>query len=1275
MRNFNVIAKGEYTYKQTNEFLTVERFLIVRKKSRRFLLLDMTNRLNEKLTGLILQIDQFDVRGKSLGAVNAEFKNLSIKSGKFIFKENIELHHSCIDFRVKIVSAEYGNYAYRLGADDVYVTYERKKKRRPIDTEEIKKELGEESVKTNSRRFPAPVAAAICAGVVAIVSVATAIVHINDFKENKEAFFLQNIQYEILDTTDPDNSPVNIVGYTGLGGESIVIPNEVEGHPVVGVVQDAFKGNAVIKEVTVQQGVELAQGAFFDCDKLETVTIEGNNVISAWAFCDCDKLETVKITGVTELGYKSFNGCDSLSSVRIVNSDPEAILTIGYQAFGDCGEITEIYIDQFVSYGDDWDFFYGAKSIENLYLKNFNAKSYEDDQTDEAKPLNVLFGGGSSEVGVKNLRIGYSDEIPAYFAASCSKRLASVQFDSFTGNSIGERAFYNCAKLENFTMTKAVNSVGAYAFAKSGITSFNGSSLTSIGESAFYDCGELAKFTLRDTTPLAAIPDKAFSDCSSLQSIVIPRTVAAIGADAFSDCKALTSVTFSPKATLTSIGDRAFSDCASLRSVELPEGLGSIASRLFDSCFNLRYLSIPSTVTGIAVDAFEDDYRLFEIENLSIVSLVAGDELCPYTLAVYNSAEEPRMERQTLNNFVIATANENLYMIEYTGRSGKAVTPDKIDGKTYSIVPYLFYKDEVLSDLEISSAVSEIGKTAFAESELKKITFAESNQGIVLGDGVFADCTLLQTADMKSRVCTELPAYTFGGCEKLAQVTLPKRVAAIGTSAFTGCKTLKEIAVPLTVDVIGDAAFRECESLETVSGASGVTEIRTNAFEKCTSLRSVPEFAALEIIGQGAFSSCKKLEQFTLSADVSEIGADAFSGCKKLHEIFNYSDLDLEKDSLDHGGVAYNALAIHTNSRSKKLETKTAGDFVLKGNSSLGWTIVGFNGSGDTLSLQSLEGISEYAIARYAFEDISSVRTIVIGGAVKSIRSGAFVDLPKLTRVRFDNPSLTTLEAGTFVGCDALASLVIPVNLRGIDSGAMGYIADVYYEGSQSQWNKYASRYEVEYGMVYIYDNCVHEYGYWKYDSKGNVDTSIKEYDTETIKEATCTTNGSVRYYCDDCGYQRTDTVFAYGHSYADYQARICTVCDHIDRSQLQSYTQSYFADVIEISNDKKNPFNVFGSYADRISECVADKGVSATVTLKAKRSVTISFNCSMENSYGTVTITHNGEKKTVSSGTKTFTYTLSKGDKIEITYQRKKATSDYYGYGYISDIYLWTND
>lgn len=147
-----------------------ESFLIVRRKKRRILLLDLNNLAKEPLTALRLQIDQFDARGNALGEKVVDLKKCTAKSGKFVLKKEIELHRSCIDFRVKILCANYGNYAYRLGDNDTYITYETPKKRAEANKRQIKEELGEKGFSAKSRKHRAPVFVGVFAAIVLVAS-------------------------------------------------------------------------------------------------------------------------------------------------------------------------------------------------------------------------------------------------------------------------------------------------------------------------------------------------------------------------------------------------------------------------------------------------------------------------------------------------------------------------------------------------------------------------------------------------------------------------------------------------------------------------------------------------------------------------------------------------------------------------------------------------------------------------------------------------------------------------------------------------------------------------------------------------------------------------------------------------------------------------------------------------------------------------------------------------------------------------------------------------
>ena len=94
----------------------------------------------------------------------------------------------------------------------------------------------------------------------------------------------------------------------------------------------------------------------------------------------------------------------------------------------------------------------------------------------------------------------------------------------------------------------------------------------------------------------------AFSNCSSLISVVIPNSVISIGNRAFQYCESLTTVTI-PN-SVTSIDDWAFSYCDNLATVTIPNSVTSICDYVFFYCGKLTSVEIPNSVTSIGMNAF-----------------------------------------------------------------------------------------------------------------------------------------------------------------------------------------------------------------------------------------------------------------------------------------------------------------------------------------------------------------------------------------------------------------------------------------------------------------------------------------------------------------------------------------------------------------------------------------------------------------------------------------------------------------------------------------------
>ena len=105
-----------------------------------------------------------------------------------------------------------------------------------------------------------------------------------------------------------------------------------------------------------------------------------------------------------------------------------------------------------------------------------------------------------------------------------------------------------------------------------------------------------------DGKSVTSIGDRAFYDCSSLASIMLPDGVTSIGDWAFYDCSSLTSITLPDG--VTSIGDGAFYGCTSLASITIPDSvteIGDFFGSVFEGCTSLASIKIPDSVTSILI--------------------------------------------------------------------------------------------------------------------------------------------------------------------------------------------------------------------------------------------------------------------------------------------------------------------------------------------------------------------------------------------------------------------------------------------------------------------------------------------------------------------------------------------------------------------------------------------------------------------------------------------------------------------------------------------------
>ncbi|MCQ2324382.1 MAG: leucine-rich repeat domain-containing protein [Paludibacteraceae bacterium] len=156
--------------------------------------------------------------------------------------------------------------------------------------------------------------------------------------------------------------------------------------------------------------------------------------------------------------------------------------------------------------------------------------------------------------------------------------------------------------------------------------------VTSIGGHAFYRCTALTSITLPEG--VTSIGEDAFLNCTALTSVILPESVTSIGEAAFAST-ALTSITL-PEG-VTAIGESTFSQCSALTSITLPEGVTSIGSAAFSYC-PLSSVTIPANVTYLGHFALGNNSSLADVYVAWTTTLPTVEINPPFSKSSINNA-------------------------------------------------------------------------------------------------------------------------------------------------------------------------------------------------------------------------------------------------------------------------------------------------------------------------------------------------------------------------------------------------------------------------------------------------------------------------------------------------------------------------------------------------------------------------------------------------------------------------------------------------------------
>lgn len=130
--------------------------------------------------------------------------------------------------------------------------------------------------------------------------------------------------------------------YDGNTAE-LVIPAELDGHPVTRIGAAAFHGHYELTHVSLQEGInEIEAQAFTFCGCMTGVTLPDSlTVIGDYAFSHSGLTDIAIPQHVTSIGESAF-GCTGLTSVTI----PKSVVTVKGNPFSSCTELAVIEVAQ-----------------------------------------------------------------------------------------------------------------------------------------------------------------------------------------------------------------------------------------------------------------------------------------------------------------------------------------------------------------------------------------------------------------------------------------------------------------------------------------------------------------------------------------------------------------------------------------------------------------------------------------------------------------------------------------------------------------------------------------------------------------------------------------------------------------------------------------------------------------------------------------------------------------------------------------------------------------
>ena len=271
-------------------------------------------------------------------------------------------------------------------------------------------------------------------------------------------------------------------------------------------------------------------------------------------------------------------------------------------------------------------------------------------------------------------------------------------------------------------------------------------------------------------------------------------------------------------------------------NVIVPDTVVSISRDCFSGCNNLMSATIGSNVTNFDVLSFSYCVKLIEIINKSNIALESFDNyygsFVYYRTNIQTGAVTSKLSNE--GDFTVYNDNNEKTLVSYNGTESSLIIPNDIT----HIYRSAFYKNDIITSVEIGEQIKSIGNNAFYGCiNLQDFYFDSSNctdldgaifsgagsnsngLSIIIGNNVltipahlFSGARINNIQFEQNSSCVTIGDYSFSNCFGLDNLRLPAGITQIGEKAFYS-SDIKEIFLPISVEFICASAFSDCPAI------------------------------------------------------------------------------------------------------------------------------------------------------------------------------------------------------------------------------------------------------------------------------------------------------------------------------------------------------------------------------------------------------------------------------------------------------------------------------